>query len=163
IEFWVPLRVNYEGADRDLHDTQVVGRLAPAISPAQAQAEMTSLSARLAEQYPEFNTGFQAVVVPMHDQIVRNIRPTLLVLLAAVGIVLLIACSNVANLLLVRVANREREIAVRMALGAGRLRLTRYIITESLLLSAIGGAVGVMIAAWGTGLLVNLNPKGIPL
>src|SRR5262249_4325262 len=163
IEFWVPLRISYEGADRDFHDTLVVGRLAPGISRAQAQAEMTSLAARLAEQYPEFNTGFEAVVVPMHDQIVRNIRPTLLVLLAAVGLVLLISCSNVANLLLARVATREREIAVRMALGAGRYRLTRYIMTESLLLSAIGGAVGVIIAAWGTGLLISLNPKGIPL
>src|SRR5262245_43720054 len=162
IEFWVPLRINYDGADRDLHDTAVVGRLAPGISRAQAQAEMTSLAARLAEQYPEFNTGFEAVVVPMHDQIVRNIRPALLVLLAAVGLVLLISCSNVANLLLARVATREREIAIRMALGAGRYSLTRYIMTESLLLSVIGGAVGVLIAAWGTGLLINLNPKGIP-
>src|SRR5215470_2568037 len=163
IEFWVPLRINYEGADRDFHDTMVVGRLAPGVSPPQAQVEMSSLATRLAEQYPEFNTGWDAVVVPMHEQIVRNIRPTLLVLLAAVGLVLLIACSNVANLLLARVATREREIAIRIALGAGRPGLARYIMTESLLLSLLGGAAGVLIAAWGTGLLINLNRKGIPL
>jgi putative ABC transport system permease protein len=163
IEFWMPLVINYEGADRDFHDTQVVGRLAAGIGPAQAQAEMTSLASGLADQYPEINTGWEAVVVPMHDQIVSNIRPALLVLLAAVGLVLLIACSNVANLLLARVATREREIAIRMALGAGRSGLTRYIMTESLLLSFVGGVAGVTIATWGTSLLINLNRKGIPL
>jgi len=163
IEFWAPLMINYEGADRDFHDTAVVGRLAPGVSLAQAQAEMSSIAAHLAEQYPEFNTGWDAIVVPMHDQIVSSIRPALLILLVAVGLVLLIACSNVANLLLARVATREREIAIRIALGAGRPGLARYIMTESLLLSLLGGAAGVLIAAWGTGLLVNLNRKGIPL
>jgi predicted permease len=163
IEFWTPLILNYEGADRDFHDTTVVGRLAEGVSQPQAQAEMTGLSARLAEQYPEINTGAQAVVTPMHDQIVKNIRPTLLILLATVGMVLLIACSNVANLLLARVAGREKELAIRMALGAGRYRLARYILTESLVLSFVGGTAGVLVAAWGTGPLVSLNSKGIPL
>src|SRR5215831_13649777 len=104
IEFWAPLMIKYEGADRDFHDTAVVGRLAPGASVAQAQAELSSIAARLAEQYPEFNTGWDVAVVPMHDQIVSNIRPALLILLVAVGLVLLIACSNVANLLLARVA-----------------------------------------------------------
>src|SRR5215467_5505671 len=120
IEFWTPLIINYQGADRDFHDTTVVGRLAAGVRQPQAQAEMTGLSARLAEQYPEINTGAQAIVVPIHDQIVQNVRPTLLFLLAAVVMVLLIACSNVANLLLARVAGREKELAIRMALGSGR-------------------------------------------
>lgn len=162
IELWLPLPINYAGADRDLKELVVVGRLAPGISRQQAQVEMTTIAGRLAEQYPEFNTGWGVSLLPMHDAIVQNIRPALLILFGAVGFVLLIACSNVANLLLARAAAREREIAIRMAMGAGRLRLMRQILTESVLVSLIGGGLGVLIAMWGTHALISLNPQGIP-
>jgi putative ABC transport system permease protein len=162
VELWIPLAINYTGADRDLKELIVVGRLMASVSRQQAQAEMTTIAGRLAEQYPDFNTGWGVSLLPMHDAIVQNIRPALLILFGAVGFVLLIACSNVANLLLARAAAREREIAIRMAMGAGRLRLIRQILTESVLVSLIGGALGVLIAMWGTQALISLNPQGIP-
>lgn len=162
VELWLPLPINYAGADRDLKELVVVGRLAPGVSRQQAQVEMAAIAGRLAEQYPEFNTGWGVSLLPMHDAIVQNIRPALLILFGAVGFVLLIACSNVANLLLARAAAREREIAIRMAMGAGRLRLMRQILTESVLVSLIGGGLGVLIAMWGTQALISLNPQGIP-
>lgn len=162
VELWLPLPINYAGADRDLKELVVVGRLAPGVSRQQAQVEMTTIAGRLAEQYPDFNTGWGVSLLPMHDAIVQNIRPALLILFGAVGFVLLIACSNVANLLLARAAAREREIAIRMAMGAGRLRLMRQILTESVLVSLIGGGLGVLIAMWGTQALISLNPQGIP-
>jgi putative ABC transport system permease protein len=162
VELWLPLAINYDGADRDLKELIVVGRLAPGVNRQQAQTEMTTIAGRLAEQYPDFNTGWGVSLLPMHDAIVQNIRPALLILFGAVGFVLLIACSNVANLLLARAAAREREIAIRMAMGAGRLRLMRQILTESVLVSLIGGGLGVLIAMWGTAALISLNPQGIP-
>lgn len=162
IELWLPLAISYAGADRDLKELVVVGRLAPGVSRQQAQVEMTTIAGRLAEQYPEFNTGWGVSLLPMHDAIVQNVRPALLILFGAVGFVLLIACSNVANLLLARAAAREREIAIRLAMGAGRLRLMRQILTESVLVSVIGGGLGVLIAMWGTQALISLNPQGIP-
>src|ERR1041384_979647 len=162
IELWIPLAINFNNADRDFKELAVVGRRAPGVSREQAQAEMTTIVGRLAEQYPDFLTGWGVTLIPIHDAIVQNIRPALLILLGAVGFVLLIACSNVANLLLARAAAREREIAIRMAMGAGRLRLMRQILTESVLISLIGGGFGVLIAMWGTEALISLNPQGIP-
>jgi len=163
IEFWTPLQINYDNADRYLHDTTVVARLAPGVSISQAQAEMNTILARMTQQYPEMLKGWGIQVVPMHDSIVQNIRLALLVLFGAVAFVLLIACTNVANLLLARAAVREREIAIRIALGAGRMRLIRQLLTESLLISVIGGGIGILIAIWGTNFLISLNPQGIPL
>lgn len=162
IEFWVPLAPDYVKADRSLHTVQAIGRLAPGVTQQQAQIEMSNIASGLAEQYPDLNTGWSVNLVPVHDSIVQNIRPALLILFSAVVVVLLIACTNVANLLLARAASREKEIAIRLALGAGRLRLLRQILTESVLIALVGGALGTLIAIWGTRLLVSLNPQGIP-
>jgi putative ABC transport system permease protein len=163
VEFWTPLIVNYKGADRDLHDIQVIARIGKGVSLKQAQADIDTVQSGLAMQYPEISTGSRITLIPMRDSITQNIRTALLVLFGAVVLVLLIACANVANLLLGRAATREREIAIRTALGASRGRLVRQILAESMLLSIAGGTAGVLIATWGTQLLVKLNPKGIPL
>ena len=162
IEFWAPLAITYQNADRNLHNIQVIGRLAPGVTEKQAQAEMTAIATGLSEQYPEANTGWGISIVPFNELVTFNIRPALMLLLGAVGLVLLIACANVANLLLARAASREKEIAIRLAVGASRGRLIRQVLTESVLISVIGGAVGVLIALWGTEALVSLNPQGIP-
>ena len=162
LEFWMPLAISYENADRGLHNIQVVGRLAPNSSLESAQAEMKGIAARLANQYPDFNTGWDVVLFPYQNLVTFNIRWALLTLLAAVGCVLLIACINVANLLLARAVSREKEIAVRLAIGATRGRLVRQVLTESVIVSLMGGVVGVLIALWSTQLLVSLNPQGIP-
>jgi putative ABC transport system permease protein len=162
IEFWVPLAINFNNSDRSLHELQVIGRLAHGVTQQQAQEEMSVIAARLAEQYPDLNAGWGVTLIPVHQMIVQNIRPALLILLGAVGFVLLIACTNVANLLLARAASREKEIAIRIALGASRFRIVRQVLTESVLIALIGGGIGVLIALWGTDLLVSLNPQGIP-
>ena len=162
LEFWMPLGISYENADRGLHNIQVVGRLAANLSLESAQTEMKGIAARLASQYPDFNTGWDVVLFPYQNLITFNIRWALLTLLAAVGCVLLIACINVGNLLLARAVSREREIAIRLAIGATRGRLVRQVLTESVIVSLIGGALGVLIALWSTQALVSLNPQGIP-
>lgn len=162
IEFWMPMALTYQNADRNLHNIQVIGRLAAGSSQEQAQTEMSTIAQRLVEQYPDANTGWGVAVVPFNDLVIINIRPALMILLAAVGFVLLIACANVANLLLARAASREKEIAIRLAMGASRGRLIRQVLTESVLIALIGGGVGVLIALWGTEALVSLNQQGIP-
>jgi predicted permease len=162
IELWAPLAIVYQNADRNLHNLQVIGRLAAGVSQAQAQTEMSAIAARLAGQYPEANTGWGVALVPFQDLIILNIRQALMILLAAVGFVLLIACANVANLLLARAASREKEIVIRLTLGASRGRLIRQVLTESILISLIGGLIGILIAVWCTQALIGLNPQGIP-
>jgi predicted permease len=147
---------------RSAHNYRPVARLAPGVSVAQAQSEMTGIAARLTEQYPQSNADKGAAVVPLQEVLVGDTRQTLFVLLAAVAFVLLIACANVANLLLARAAARGRELVVRAAVGAGRMRLVRQMLTESAVLALISGVGGVIIARWGVMALLALAPPDLP-
>jgi putative ABC transport system permease protein len=161
-ELWTPARLTPEQlANRGSHTKAVVARLKPGVSLEQAQAEISTIAIRNEQQFAD-EKGWGGRVLPMKEQLVGELRGTLLILLGAVGCVLLIACANVANLLLTRAANRQKEIAIRTALGASRMRIIRQLLTESLLLSFAGGAIALLLAAWGIDLLLNLSPASIP-
>jgi putative ABC transport system permease protein len=138
-----------------------VARLGAGVSLAQARAEMDTISRQLEAQYPQFNREVRALVRPLHEVVVQNVRPALLVLLGAVSLVLLIACGNVANLLLARAVGRQKEIAVRSAIGGSRARIVRQLVVESLVLSCVGGAAGLLVAAWSVSALLVLV-TGLP-
>jgi putative ABC transport system permease protein len=162
-EVWAP-RVLREN-DRQLRGPtywNVIGRLKPGVTVGQAQDEMSAIARRLAEQYPDTNGGMGATVVTLSEQLTGQVRYALFILLGAVGFVLLIACGNVANLLLVRGAERYREFAIRSAMGAARVRLIRQLLTENLLLALLGGVGGVLLASWGVRLILTFNSAKIP-
>ena len=165
-ELWKPIAFDAEllaPNNRGSHFLEVVGRIKPGVSFEQAQAEIASTAQQIGQDHAaNYPRGFGAKIRPLHEEVVGDLSFTLYIMLGAVGFVLLIACANVANLMLARAAARQKEVAVRTALGATRLRIVRQFLTESVLLALAGGAAGLLIALWGIDLLVGLAPAGTP-
>jgi putative ABC transport system permease protein len=160
---WVPVGwTDAERAVRGNHNYFVIGRLKPNIQPGQAKSDLAAISTRLEQQYPEDDKGWGATLVPLHQQLIGDVRTALLVLLGAVAFVLLIACANVANLVLAKTLARGKEMAIRSALGAGRMVLLRHILVETLLLSVIGGMLGLLLARTAIALSVKLLADHMP-
>jgi len=163
-DLWVPL--NFDGNPelrvRKAHFLRPLGRLKPGVTMAQAQSDTDGIATQLEKQYPNSNAVWSLRLEGLRDRLIGSSKTSLFILFGAVGFVLLIACANVANLLLVRAAGRQKEIALRTALGASRFRIVRQLMTESLLLAIIGGTIGALIAAWGIDLLVLLSGNTIP-
>ena len=167
VDLWTTIAGDASGKDpvtdqRGAHFLRVIGRLKPGVTQEQAQAELTAIAARLEQQYPDQNSRRSLRLESAHAALVGDVRPMLILFLCAVAAVLLIACANVANLLLARATGRHKEMAIRSALGASRLRVIRQLLTESVLLSIAGGSVGLLLAVWWSDLLVALGKEDIP-
>ena len=163
IQLWTPMAFSpAERAVRDTNYLSVIGRLKDGVSLEQARAQMNLLARQIAQQHPELNAGDALKLVSLTEATVGEIRPVLYVLLGAVGLVLLICCANVANLLLARAAQRQKEMAIRTAIGANQTQLVRLLLVESMLLAVIGGSLGCLLAFWGIDLLVALKPENLP-
>jgi putative ABC transport system permease protein len=165
VDVWMPMAFKPDETANDArggHYISVAGRLKKGVTFAQAKAELEVIAAQLAVQYPDPQKGWGIFMMPLQDYMVRDVKPVLYTLLGAVGCVLLIACANLANLLLARATARHREISIRAALGAGRGRLIRQLLTESVVLAIFGGAAGVLLARWGLDALLALAPTNLP-
>jgi putative ABC transport system permease protein len=162
IDIYIPLALTPEEINNQRKVLPVIARLKSQVGIEQAQADMTGVAARIKRQYPGANKDESIRLAPYHQQMVGRVRLALLVLLGAVGFVLLIACANVANLLLARAAGRRKEMAVRAALGAGRRRVIRQLLTENMLLAMLSGSLALLVAFWGVGLLRTIIPENLP-
>jgi putative ABC transport system permease protein len=162
VELWVPAYLDTAADPRSNRYYEAMGRLRPGVTLAQAQAELDAISARLEAAYPSTNQGSRVRAVPLVNYIVGDARRTMWLLIGAVGLVMLVACANVANLSLAQAGARQREIAVRAAIGAGRSRILRQVLTESVLLSLVAGAFGIVVGRWGLQLLITIAGSGIP-
>ncbi|MEY2585624.1 MAG: hypothetical protein QOD80_1650 [Verrucomicrobiota bacterium] len=161
-QIWVTSAVKVAEEPRDNRSWSAIARLNTGVDLKQAQTQVSAINAHLAKQFTETNKGWDVNLSTLHERLVREVKPSLLALLGAVGFVLLIACANVANLLLARSAARQKEIAIRAAMGASRGRVLRQMLTESVLLSAIGGIAGLLLSIWLTDLLMSIVPEGAP-
>ena len=160
-EMWAVLQIPKEGPAALGRFISVVARLKPGVSQEQAYAELSSIETRIGQDSPQYNKGYGVEIIPLREQFVGKVKSALWILLGAVGFVLLIACANVANLMLARAATRQKEIALRTALGASRLRVVRQLLTESVLLSLVGSLFGLVIAWWGIQALVKISPHDL--
>jgi putative ABC transport system permease protein len=161
-QIWVPSSVNLSEEPRENRAWMAIARLNPGVDLKRAQTQISSVNAQLDKQFHETNKGWDVSLWPLHERLVREVKPSLLALLGAVGLVLLIACANVANLLLARSAARQKEIAIRAAMGASRTRVLRQMLTESVLLSVLGGIAGLLLSIWLTRVLMSMLPEGAP-
>ena len=162
VDMWLPMRIDPANVDRNTHSLYALARLKPGVSRDQAQSEMNLIATQLQQQYPDTNAQKGVNIVPLRKQLVGKVESYLYLLFGAVGFVLLIACANVAGLLLARVTARHKEVAVRIALGASRWRIIRQLLTESIILSALSGLLGLLFAYAGIKLLVALTPPDVP-